>query len=252
MLSEALKYFAGLANRSQKPEVITIRNTPRKAWIAFNGSLADVTLEQSPREHIVDSLESLMEIAAHSVFESYFIWVSPVHIEIRDDDRHESHVRMPLRTSAMLQALMDHSHKPMSHRKFLQVMRTEFDTLLPSGFLAQYAKADFARLSSASSAVERGKETLGRNVESEVVNAKDLPDTFTLKIPLYKNHGMLEPHTFRVRVDADASNFDEPFTMLLDPDAIDLAVNSQLYKTAFFLQEKLNHAGVYLGQHQGV
>lgn len=59
---------------------------------------------------------------------------------------------------------------------------------------------DFTRTSTGKSHVEHGRESLGRSVEAQVVQAQDIPRALTISTPVFANTGFRTSSTVQVRL----------------------------------------------------
>jgi hypothetical protein len=71
-----------------------------------------------------------------------------------------------------------------------KLIRFELNGLGAEKLLGALRKISFVRTGAGEASAEHGKESLGRSVERSVQQTDQIPETFTVKVPVFANQGM--------------------------------------------------------------
>lgn len=189
MIAEALKYLAGQAKESVAP--LLVAESPSNKSYLIDGGVVDVPQPLPSREHGVDRMESIIELANRFAGEdSPVVWLDEdgVILVVNDDDHRNDRVMQTFEQSdvfALVKRLA--VEKPWFEQKpFIRMLRVELNGVLPDVILLDRVRTlKFENGQSTTGQVMRGRESLGREITSKV-EAPEIPESVTLQLPVYK------------------------------------------------------------------
>lgn len=194
MLSDFVAAIANLAKKAQPVEEFVSEQT-RQVVRRTGDGYHEIPFPPVPREGALFGLEDFVAaVLDGDVCKIPEVWHGPQAVLAFVDrgDRHDK-VVLALRETDRFGAvrMLARDDAPvMNPKELLRVLRHDFagsaDFLIP-----KVRKVDFSRTSTGSSEVRHGSESLGRKVEAAVQGAEDIPERFTVEVPVYGNHGLV-------------------------------------------------------------
>jgi hypothetical protein len=201
--------LALLQETAQKAQHAVIHLPPncREYLVQHCDKLEYREIPPDPRKHQVNSLADLIDYANLAVEEGHksVIWhdQNGVVLVIDDDDRRDK-VTFSLQPSPKFLILqkLEEEKPEFQQRDLIKLLRLELN--IDSATIAIFRKLDWSSSTNASGTFDRGKESLGRSVESKVVGSQEIPDVIVIPIPLYTNLHEDQLYSIRCLVEFNA------------------------------------------------
>lgn len=244
MLAEAMKALFDLCEKAAGSSVIHDDKTTKKVRVGTE--VLTIEREKPGRHHKANSLESITGYCS----EQSVIWHAgdTVVLVVDDGQRlNQDLITWSLAQSSKFGAVSGESAKPRDHKSFVAFivkhLRDEFERDSP-GLLGTLRSLKFATNDESEGNLQMGKESMGRNVQREVLGATELPETVTLQLRRWAELDII------VRVECLLVVDLEKRTLALDPLA-DSIVNANLkahYKLGEMIREEVDcnvYHGVY-------
>lgn len=212
MIADALKYLIELGEKAQAPIKLDVPD-PRQVYYAIGGESAEYDLPEPPRDHRPGTLEDLISLAnrfAEDVDEACrpVAWYGPEAVVlVLDDDGHRvERATLTLHHSdAFMRLVALRAGGPWFEPKpFVRLLRVDLaGTLDPGVLLERVRRVKFDNGQVTTSETTRTRESLGREIVSNVVAAGEIPEEVTLSVPVYRTPGEAERYPFRCAVEVD-------------------------------------------------
>lgn len=182
MLQELAEYLVNLAVTSEKPK--TIYENERRILVARGGITEEINKLKPPRVHSACSVTALAQYAS----KDSIVWHNrnTVTLIVDDsDDFRSDRVNWMLTDSARFVAAALNGNKPRDHKSFVNFivknLREEFDRDVP-GLLGVIRALKFSTSDEAEGEINHGRESMGRQIRSDVTGASELPETIKLNV----------------------------------------------------------------------
>lgn len=137
-------------------------------------------------------------------------------------------VDCPLRLSPQWRWLLERSASAYAQRDFVRILRIDFRGCLDGApsLLGLVRNLKFTSGTQAAGEIQHGRESLGRQIESQVSGAATIPEEVTLFVPVWENHHFRAGVACALEVMTDSATFRlTPYPMELE-NAIGLALDS--------------------------
>lgn len=176
----------------------------RLSHVAIGGELKTIVVKPPLITHHVETLEALATFAVETASRWKDSLESPglcvkgrpvifhnaagVVLLLDDLDRRDC-VVMSLEVSDKWNTLaLWNKHKPtLTQKEAVGTLRLIFNAA--PNMIDRFRKLDLKTGQTINARVDRGRESLGKAVEAEIMNAADIPETITLQAPIYENLG---------------------------------------------------------------
>lgn len=198
------------AQKAAAPQDLNLPGDHRTAHVAIAGEIKEIALPPANRDHTVATLEALASfaVAASNSGESravVFHDLTGCTLLLDDADRRDK-ITLPLAASDQWTLLREWDEKkPMlSQREVIAALRLVFNA--SPVLVNSFRRIDLKSNQTAQNQLERGRESLGRSVESQIINAADIPETITLSVSIYRNLGENQTYDVACAVEIDAQN----------------------------------------------
>jgi hypothetical protein len=255
MLMEALKFLADLGAQARGATLLPIPGEPRKLLQVSDGEVTEISLPAPLRNHRVDSLEAFIDAARRwggglgeedELSGAVFHNEAQITLVVNDSDRRDF-VTMPLRKSQVF-CTLEKLGAPMTHPAFIRLLRHDLLGTGAENLLPIVRRIDFTRNASGHSSRDHTSGSLGKAVESKVQGVSDIPEAFTLGVPVYKNAGLehIANVVCTLEIDPDLASF----KLCPAPDALDLAVRQTQRFIGEALESELGDTPVFYGSFQ--
>ncbi|MEM6330386.1 MAG: hypothetical protein AAF790_09065 [Planctomycetota bacterium] len=212
MLKDALEFLTSISRRSNAVQVIGELNQPASKHVRVGDELRQVWLEPAPRDHTVLTVYDLAEwtndeaaASADGTPAGTVTWVDLNQIVcVLDDGVYRlSRVTMPL-TLHPLYLIVENlqAMAPQPHLLFVAWLRANLAAQVGPDFIANVSSINCRSNSGIESSSEQGRDSFGKSVSAELIGADALPETVSVKVPVWLEY----EHTITV-----------PLTVQVDP-----------------------------------
>jgi hypothetical protein len=249
MLKEAIETLMRAGQKAGDPLQIIL---PTKAGTRYllDGKVIDVPFPVPPREHKAETIASLCELATRfqEDDDKPVIWVNEEYISLTiDDDLYrESRVDLRMHFSDVFAIVADlATRKPWFEQKpFVRMLRVELGRALPPAALLERVKrVVFANGSTTTGESSRTRESMGREINSRVETAGELPEFVTLNLPVF---ALGDSYAIDCSVDVDPAR--GVFQLAPLPDEIERVKSLALARIADDIRAEVSDVPVYLGR----
>jgi hypothetical protein len=225
---ETLNDLTALAERaasaSGKLAIIPVPNSPTNRYLIVqpNGDYVDEEPPLAPRSTALQSVDQVGLFALHARDRlgcEPVIYYSPGGVETSlcdgSMDLHRERSVCPLKATKVWSLLNAWQEKPDSawkqHREFIRELRVTFGDSFGPGVLDRLldsiGQLDFIQGERAQSVAVRNRESMGREVASEVKSLKgDIPEEVLLSVRIYRDPVLLRRHSIRCLLETDPQN----------------------------------------------
>ena len=253
MIKEGLEKLEQLIAAGQKPVSLDYLGLGGRAF-AMGGDITNMPppLKRRQAGSLDDLIAAVNASAAASAEDDELppgpeVWVSAAGVTAlwRADDSRESIV-FPLTFSAAWRVLRSWSASPqmLEQKHFIWQLVHVFEC--DPALVAPWRKLSWTSSASAVGEVERRSDRLGREINSQVSGAADLPETVPLTVPVFREKGQREQYTVvcKVEIDAPANRLG----LLVKDSELSAIEESHLDGILSQLREQLTGVPCYLGQ----
>jgi len=253
MITEALQYFTSLARTSNDPKLILDQEgieSPRSATYVIGEKIVDVPISKPPRDHHVGSLEDLIALANRFGFPAV-VWycISCVWLVIDDDGHRCERAAFNLELSDTWKLLKELRQRrtEFDHKSFCKLLRIDLAKALPPGALLEIVRSvSFEAGTVVKAKVTRQMESMGRDITSAVSGERDIPETVTLLVPVFKSPRLInDRYSVSCAVDVDPER--GTFKLFPVPDEIERVEQLAIENIGVALGEGLNNVNCYQG-----
>ena len=230
----------------QLTKAVTIMDVPgdaRRKLLVQSGQHEFINVAPKLRDHTVGTLADLINQAL--LYDHGSIWFAgeSVTLLIDDADRRERVTFCLCFSDAWLELLKLKERGPLSQKDVIRLLKMYLGA--SSATIAVFRKLDFESRIKTSGQVDRGRESLGKSVESQVQGTADLPEELMVTVPIYSAPGERQTYDVKLLIDYDvqaARILIEP-----EPDLLDELVEKHLEDIRDRLQKDLPDYQIYFG-----
>lgn len=250
MLAEFLREVVGLAGKAKSVEFHTNPSLPRTVFVRHGDELKELPVPAAQRSHKLADFDSLVEAITDDKIASdpevYVAQDSIVALLDRSDRR--ARVSVALATSHRFN-VCEKLETParLTPKDAVRLLKLELHGGTHDPVTQALSRIDFKRAVGAASDLAHGRETLGRSVEASVQQAKDIPEQFTVAIPIWTTQGFqqyVQHVTFGLYLDLEG----QVVELRVLSDECEAARNRALQQVAADLRKSLAGAApVFLG-----
>ena len=190
MLAELLQKLHDFANLAVNPafEIIDGIEDPDVLHYRHGSATGTIDKPKPKRESVAESLESLALLCCPgecpSVYHSGNTAV--VVLDDRPSSRRRDRITWQLRDSEKFTALAKQASVHRTHSEFVRFLELNFSDEIEAaapGLLTDIRTLKFITSDEERGDVQRGRESMGRDIDSELTGADKLPPTVTLTVP---------------------------------------------------------------------
>jgi len=222
MTREALALIQATAQKAQKAEVLQIPGDGRTVCVRIGDAVHSYTVAPPCRNPQVFSLKDRLDYACQVVRDRKntpaaveaarpVVWHGPegVTLVLDDQDRRDQ-VTFQLTTSDEMDQLLDlaKSKPTFDQKAFIRMLRCVFN--VDTAIIAKFRKLDWEHSSWTTAEIERGRDRLGKEVQSQVQGAAELPEYLDIVAPVYREVGEREEYTIRCLLEFDTDTARSP------------------------------------------
>ena len=245
-LSQAINTVANLsataAIASEKNKVTTeqidLKHEPYKYLLRIGEQITERDKPLKPWSCTVDSLEDLIDLARYNAAgegakpDEVTIW----HNENQVVVRRETSPRVPyavfkFRKSEAYQKVLELDDSWYTQKEFIRLLRSDLPQVVreADALTAAVRQLDFRSQSTATGLVTLGKESMGREIASEVTGAGVLPETVALRVTMYDNAAPVDSW---IQVNGDLDVDLQAYQLAIRPLAAELTAGQQAVANA--------------------
>lgn len=240
MLQEAIEHIGTMATDAASPKITPIPNDPTQVLLSIKGVYEKHQLPPATRKHTVRTLDDMILITerAESVWGGKpVLWHDRASVVlIVDDGERRDLVTMPLQISETYATVEGLARRTFSQKEFVQLLRVSLRGCVLDGNLLPAVRAlKFQTNSSGSSQIKHGQESMGREIESQIVGADAIPEEVTLQTRVYNNPDVQYMAKVTCALDIDLES--QKFTLRPMPDQLEEAVQGAQNEVRTRLEE---------------
>lgn len=250
MLAEFVASIVGLAKKSNQVEFHTHEELPAKVFVRSGDSVECHDAPPAFRNHYLEGFDDLVAVLRDKAMAPRpEVYVSGGRIvALLDRSVRRDRVSVNLAESQRFRRCSDLQAKPerFQPRDLVKMLRLEFHGGNHGHVIQALSRIDFTRTSAGRTAVEHGRESLGRSVEAAVQQADQVPPQFTVGMPIWTNQGFTRYGAiveFGVHLDLEA----QVVELRVLSDEVNRVRNQALAAVVADLQEKLEGTPVFMG-----
>lgn len=251
---KSLQLLLDTARKAEDASVLAIPGDKRQVRLCKGETMEAVDIPPPLREHYVSRLSDLIEMANVASINARGTRGQPVvwHDEdkvvlILDDEDRRDRATMDLTQTEQFKILcrLADNRPAMQQKEFIRMLR--LDLGLDAAVVNAFRRIDWTITNTGSAQAERGKESLGKQIESHVRNAQDIPELLTVPVSIYNEMGEQEVYSIRCLIDFDC----DQARMQMVPAAGELEHALQIHQMSIRtrLEEGLEdkNAAIYYG-----
>lgn len=248
MLSEFVDRLVTLGQGVQSAEFTVHQLLPRTLFVQHAGKLERIEAPTPPRKHTLAGIRDLVEMLSETeVAPGPEIFISPASIvAMLDGGERIQTATVPLAESVRFRLCQSlETPREFSPRDLIKFLRLELHSSNLGALILSLSNLDFTRTSSGKTDVRHGRETLGRSVEAIVQQADNVPETFTVHVPIWSTPGcgVIKPITFGLYLNVDKQCVE---VRALSDECAN-ARNAAMADLRESLAKSVEHAAVFMG-----
>lgn len=245
MIKEALQYLAELGKASVAPMKVDIKDPERVTYLIGDKTISIAVANY--RDHAVNDLDSLIKSAETESATSPVIWVgeTDVVLILDDSDTRCEQVTLTLNHTAVFRRLLElRASSPWFEPKaFRRLLRVELYGALESSVLYdRVARIRFEAGQVTSQETSRSKESIGKQLKTEVSADGELPEDVVLTCPVYEDQ---EEFAICCALEVDAAR--GMLQLVPFPDEIQRVTKLAQQDIKTKIEAKVPQVPVYLG-----
>lgn len=240
MLQEAIEQITDMAVEAAGPKIVAIPGDPTRLLVNANGKCEMHVLPPAHRKHTVRTLDDMVLITerASGVWGGKpVLWHDRASVVlVVDDGERRDVVTMPLQIAETYATVEKLAARKFTQKEFVQLLRVSLrgcvvdPTLLPA-----VRELKFKKNASGTSGIQHGRESMGREIESEIVGADAIPEEVVLQTRVYNNPDVQYMAKVTCALDIDLES--ESFTLRPMPDQLEEAVQGAQNEVRTRLEE---------------
>lgn len=193
---------------------------PRKMILVQGTTHEEIDVPPEHRCHQVFSLTDLVEAVKRQ--DAPVVWHSAEKVVcILDDADRRDRIEFELQASDAWRqlAVLDEQGRAFTQKEFIRLLKTYLGA--SPATVAVFRALDFQTQIRGAGEVQKGRESLGNSVLSEVKSSgAELPDDLTVSVPIYSTPGEREPVTVRLLLDYDVTQNPPRIFVQPEPDLL--------------------------------
>lgn len=198
MIEAAIEKVKHLALEAASLLTVKVPAEPEDVYYLHDrksGKYDRMTAEPKPRGYsasrLVDVVDLVKEFAARDASKKIVIFAAGgvVTVLLDEDGGRRERLKLTAPKSAQYLRLVKMcDERPFSHVDFVDLLRIDLHGAVSDDFLGLVKSMKFRADSSGMSDVSPGRESMGRQVENEVLaSGKVIPETTVLRVPVYED-----------------------------------------------------------------
>ncbi len=250
-LAEAMKYVAGLATQAQSLRPVPVED-PKVARFYDGKQVIEVAKPRAARKHVVRTLADFIAYVQDGVgASSPAVWFDCGRVVgVLDDGGHGlDTVTLTLTASTLFQRLMtiEKSGTFYDQKAFVRLLKIELAGTLDPNVLANRVRSiKFENGTVTRAAVQKQRESLGREIISSVSGEQEIPEEVTLAVPVFSNPGIEFVSAVKCAVEIDPPS--GTFRLVPLPDELRHALDLAVEYVGGQLRHAMPEVDVYWGE----
>lgn len=240
-LFEALKEHAGAL--VAPIEIAT--NDPRCKTFMVNGAPKTVAVSPGAVRHVAFALADFLAAVESRGQADVVVFHSTTEVVALLDgtDRHDR-ITLPLKHSELF-TIAGRLGTPMAQNDFVRLLKNELSLAAPASLRAAVSKIEVLAMNGQRSEIAPGREKGSR--EFAVEGGREIPEGFTLTVPVYANHGLRVNRQIKMSLDFDLQRSPVTFVAKALPDELETAVQDAQRELHQLIEDALPNALVVNG-----
>lgn len=193
MLAELLHAVVGLSRQTTAVAFHTSGLVPRKLWVQHGDDLQQVDADPPMRMHqlagLVDLIAALKDKAIARCPEVYVGGGQVIALLDRADRRDRITVDLVESARFKLCGVLQERPSKTQPKDLVKLLKLEFHGGNHNHVTQALSRIDFVRTSAGRTDVAHGRESLGRSVEAQVQQADQVPERFSIQVPIWTTNG---------------------------------------------------------------
>lgn len=249
MLAEFLREVVGLAGKAKSVEFHANPALPRVVFVRHGDELLRENVPPADRAHQLEDFDGLVDALTDSaIAKSPEVYVSSnriVGLLDREDRRARVSVDLAESRRFLLCSELE-TPRRMQPKDAVRLLKLELHGGTHDPVTQALSRIDFKRSLGGSTDVGHGRETLGRSVEASVQQAKDIPEQFTVAVPIWTTQGFqgyVQHVTLGLYLDLEGQTVE----LRVLSDECEAARNRSLAQVAADLRKAMPGVPVFMG-----
>ncbi len=258
MLKEAIDVIALMARQAAEPKRVESSDPRSLALVTFDGNVTKVPIPVPPRNHKVESLEDLIELAQRFGGEQLsdtrvaypVVWYNAAQVVlVIDDDGH----RLETATLDLVESDVFKKVRELRQgawyvqKDFVRLLKIHLVGTLPDvDLLNTVRRLKFENGTVTTGELKKNRESMGREITAAVSAEGEIPDFVRLVVPVFKVYDLKATYPVNCTVEVDVQ--DGRLRLMPFPDEVErvwhLALTAIEERLAYGLPEAVPH---YLG-----
>lgn len=229
LTSEAINSIVELSNEARKTKLLKVEGEPAGHYylVGPDGKASFHTAKPEWHNEQLDTpVEFLHFIRKYSDSESAVYISDDVVVFIDDQADRRNKATCKLKLSPFYQFLAATGGKPLSQAEFVRALRISLAGCLPagSGLLDLVRNLKWNTVTDATVDLQHSRQSIARSIIAEVKGIDQIPEEFTLTVPIFENHRYSHPILCAIEVTPSDEKFRlTPYPMQLR-QALDAAL----------------------------
>lgn len=187
MIQEAMELFKETVEAAGRVQIVPLPGRGDKVLVVRPGeAVLEVKTDTPPRHDRLHSLKSFAD-AAKAFGSEVVVYVGKEEVEAilnNTGDRLDC-LTMPLPLHPQFKLLAGLTGQGWNVKQVVRFLKVSLRGCLQEGFAERFSKLDFDQRTSGGDATGHGRDSLGRKVEMVVSNAEDIPEFFSVSLPVF-------------------------------------------------------------------
>lgn len=220
MLAEFFNAVVNLGQKAKAVQFETHPQLPTKVFVRHGDELQEKDAPAPFRSHGLAGLDDLVNALADKAIApapEVYVAANRVRAFLNRADRRELVTVDLVETKRFKLVTELQTPRSMQPKEAVKMLKLDLHGGNVAQVIQPLSRIEFTRTGTGRTSVDHGKESLGRSVEAQVQNAKDVPEAFDLAVPVWSTSGFdrfgvlvkfglyldLEAQTVELRVLAD-------------------------------------------------
>lgn len=231
MLAEFLDRIVGLAKGAHRAEFLKDKDLPNVVYVRNGESLEAVDVPARDRHHVLGGFDDMVRVLLdESMAPDPEVFVDSkggiVALLDRAERRQTASIELKLATR-METVVALQAGRAFTPKQAVRFLQHDLYAANVKHVVQALRRIDFKRTSGGHSHVQHGRESLGRQVELEVQQAEDVPETFEVVVPVWSNAGF-SAWSVTITVSLHLNIEEERVELRVLPDEVERAINGAL------------------------
>jgi hypothetical protein len=246
---DTLELLQKTAQEATRPTLLPIPGDLRHCYLVYGGRYERIDLQPDTRLHRPGSIGDLVGFvewwAKEAPDAKMTLWHHDTAIVLVLDERdRRDRALYPLTLSRPYLHLQkldagDCCANLLEHRQLVRLLRVEFaGCVMNADLIPMLNKVDWTKNEAANSRADRGRESLGKSIQAELVQAATIPEEIVLEVPVFENRDVCD--TIQIRCALEILPQDQRFRLTPFPGQVPAAMATAQDKIHELLDELLH------------